>query len=296
MREKRTAARGRGLSGFLMAAGAGAFLSLALCFSTIAAPTFPEGTRKASIEDAAGLLDEEEEQQLLERAAALSEETGFEIRLYTTDDAGGEDTQTIAENYFESMTSDGPDEASGGCYVIDMDSRNYYLATYGEMLYYITDSRLDVLLDDAYDSISSQDYAGTFESMLEDTARFWRKGIADGTRIYNEDTGEWTVYEAPKQITGAELVLSLIIGGIVFAVVFFTVTVRYGMKGAGSDGFSARDNVAVRLRRNEDRLVNHFVTRRQIPRNDDHGSGGGGTTTTHTTGGGYSAGGGGRHF
>lgn len=272
-----------------------------LCASVMSAsPVYSDKTEKASIEDQADLLDEWEEENLLEMAAELSEETGFEIRLVTTDLAGGMSTQEYAENYFESLTSDGPDEASGGSYVIDMDNREFYVATYGKLQYYLTDSRLDTLLDNAYDAISGGDYEATFESMLEDTEDYYRRGIQDGTRIYNEDTGTMTVYHKPKEITPGK-VLAALLGGLAgFLTCFLGVKGSYSMSFSHDDGFSAADNVRLRLTGQEDRLVNHFITSRRLPRNDpgSGGSGhsGGGFTTTHTTSGGYSAGGGGRKF
>lgn len=276
----------------------GALLSFVPEYAAFAATlTYSEETKRASVQDDADLLTQSEENELLAQASELAQKTGFDIRLYTADDAEGADTQGLAEDYFESLISDGKDEVSGGCYVIDMDNRQYYLATYGDLQYYITDDRLESLLDDAWEKISEGDYAGTFQTMLEDTERYYSRGIADGTTIYNEDTGEYTVYHAPRQITRMEGVVSALIAGVVFLISFLSVTVRYGMKGRMDDGYSVRDNVSLKLSRQDDRFVNHFVTTRRIPRNDDHGSGGvGHSTTTHTTGGGYSAGGGGRSF
>lgn len=263
-----------------------------------AAVIYANSTDKASIEDEADLLSDEEEADLLDMAAELSEKTGFEIRLATTDDTGGRSTAGYAENYFEALTKDGPDQASGASYVIDMDNRQYYVATYGRLQYYLTDDRIDSLLDDAYGYISEEDYAGTLQSMLEDTDHYYDRGIADGTRIYNEDTGEYTVYKKPKEITLFKLLAALGSGLVGFFAMFAGVAASYSMKFPSGDGFSVSDNVHLKLRRQEDRLVNHFITTRRLPRNDNHGGGssGGGISTTHTTSGGYSAGGGGRSF
>lgn len=278
-------------------------LALALVMSGMAMPASAElyyaaNTDNASIEDLADLLTDDEEDQLLSEAADLAEKTGFEIRLVTTDDAGGKETREFAEDYFESMTSDGPDVASGASYVIDMDNRNYYVASYGKLQYYLTDSRVDSLLDDAYEYISSQDYFGTFESMLEDTSDYYDDGIADGTTIYNEDTGTYTVYRKPKTVTPVKIIIALAAGMIGFAAVFLAVRASYSMAMPQGDGFSFADNVHLQLTRKSDRLVNHFVTSRRIEHDDNehHGSSGGNFTTTHTTSGGYSAGGGGRSF
>ena len=258
---------------------------------------YASGSRLASVEDRAQLLTEEEEAELLQQAAELSQKTGYEFRLVTTNQTEGKTTQQFAEAYFESLTDDGPETASGASYVIDMDNHQIYIATYGGLQYYLTDSRVDTLLDHAYEYVSEGEYDKTFKSMLKDTGRYYNKGIQDGTRIINRDTGEVTVYHKPKTVTPVKILISLLAGAAGFLAFFASVKGAYSMKGVSGDGFSERDQVGLTLKRRDDRLVNQFITSRRIPRNDSGGgSSGGGTTSTHTTSGGYSAGGGGRSF
>ncbi len=258
---------------------------------------YASGSRLASVEDRAQLLTEEEETELLKQAAELSQKTGYELRLVTTDQTEGKTTQQFAEAYFESLTDDGPETASGASYVIDMDNRQIYIATYGGLQYYLTDARVDTLLDHAYEYVSEGEYDQTFESMLKDTGRYYRKGIPDGTRIVNQDTGEVTVYHKPKTVTPVKVLISLLAGTAGFLAFVAAVKGAYSMEGISGDGCAGRDQVGLTLKRRDDRLVNQFVTSRKIPRNDGGGgSSGGGTTSTHTTSGGYSAGGGGRSF
>ena len=90
------------------------------------------------------------------------------------------------------------------------------------------------------------------------------------------------------------------VGLIGFLTVFFTTRRRYEMKVPEKNDYSAKDNVHMMLRLNQDRLIDRRVHRRIIPR--DTGGGGGGhgggshISTTHHTSGGHSAGGGGGHF
>lgn len=255
-------------------------------------------TDRASLEDRADLLSQEEEEDLLEAAGSLSKKTGFEIRLVTTGDAEGKSTRVYAEDYFESLTENGPGKAHGGCYIIDLDNREFYVATYGMLMYYLTDRRVDNLLDDAFDKVSEGDYYGALSVMLEDTEKYFRWGISDGTRIYDEETGSYTVYKAPKSVTFFKLLIAFLAGAAAFLSVFVPISALYGMKGKVKDGYSAKDSVHLSLTRKEDILKNRFVTQRRLPRNDGPKGGGSSshTTTSHHTGGGYSAGGGGRKF
>lgn len=283
----------------LSATLSGIGLALLCTFPSCASVIYSETTDKVSIEDQADLLTDDEETDLLSQAEEIYDQTGFEIRLVTTDDADGMTTQEFAENYFESMTEDRPKTASGEACVIDMDNRQYYVATYGKLKPYINDDRRDTLLDHAEEYISDGDYAGTFASMLDDTLTYCRRGIVDGTIEYNEDTGETTVYDRSKSITPAKVGGAAAAAALAFWGVLLGVAGSYSMKFQTGDGFQVRENVRLNLTRQTDQLVNHFVTSRKLPRNDggpSGGSSGGPTTTTHRTSGGYSAGGGGRSF
>ena len=271
--------------------------------SVLAEPTYYEGTTRASVEDHADILSDSEESALLEQAGSLSADTGFEIRVVTTDDAYGMQTYEFAENYFEALSED----YEGACYVLDLDNREYYVATYGDMRYILTDDRIDTLVWNAGDEARSGDWAGTLSSMLSDTAYFCGQGVQSGTALYDEETGEYTAYELPKSISPMEALLSAIFGGLGFLTVFSSTKARYKMKGPQPDDYSAKDNVSLELRRKQDTLVNRHVSQRRIPRNNGgghgghggHGEHGGGfshVSSVHHTSGGHSAGGGGGHF
>lgn len=261
-----------------------------------ASPSYSESTSRASIEDGGDLLTDAQERDLLTQAEDLAERTDFELRIVTTDDARGRTSRDYAEHYFESLTEDGPDTAAGVCYLIDMDNRQFYMATYGQARYYLTDKRIDRILDQAYEEIEEQNYAGVFSAMLDGTEGAYDRGIQDGTRIYNEDTGAYTVYHKPHTMDYWKLAVSALAGLGAFLAVLLTVKGTYAMSFSSSDGYDARENVSLSLTGKEDRLVRHFVTSRKLPDMNVHGGGGGGVSTTHTTGGGYSAGGGGRGF
>jgi|GEM_PF-118136 len=273
---------------------------------TLAVPAGAEvleaGGGDVRVWDGAGILTSFEENELLEAAEALSDESGFEIMAVTTDDAGGLSAQEYAEQYFEYYSSD----YEGGIYLIDMDNRELYVATYGDLRYVLTDARLDLLLDDAYEYASSGDYGGALLVMLRDTQQYVEEGVQEGTVLYDEDTGSYTYYEEKKTVTPTNLLVSLGAALAGFFSLFGSVTGRYGMKKKEEAPFSLRDNVKMQLTRVEDQYVRNFVTQRRIPRNPPPGSGGGGghfgggggghISTTHHTSGGHSAGGGGRKF
>lgn len=176
----------------------------AILFSipALAEPTYSEKTKRASIEDKADILTEEEESVLLNTAAKMSKESGFEIRIVTTDDAEGTASSDYAENYYESLSED----YEGGCFLLDLDNREYYIATYGDLRFYITDDRLDELISNAGVKAREGDWMGVFTSMLADTEKYIDEGILPGTALYDADTGEYTFYSVLDTLSREELI------------------------------------------------------------------------------------------
>ena len=274
---------------------AGIVLAAALyTFPAGADVLYSENSALVSVEDRANLLSDSDEHKLLQLAENLADTTGMEFRVLTIDDAEGKSTASYAEDYFESMS----ELFAGGCYILDMENREYYVATYGDLQYYLTDDRIDRMVDRAGDDARSSDWSGTLSSMMSDTISYIEEGIQDGTVIYNQDTGTYTHYEPPKAVTPFEALMSGSVGLLGFCAMFFTNKRRYQMKDKDPNDYVESDNVHLKLRARNDRLIDKHISRRLIPRDDDHKGGGGGghTSTVHISSGGHSAGGGGGHF
>ena len=274
---------------------AGIVLAAALyTFPAGADVLYSENSALVSVEDRANLLSDSDEHKLLQLAENLADTTGMEFRVLTIDDAEGKTTASYAEDYFESMSK----LFAGGCYILDMENREYYVATYGDLQYYLTDDRIDRMVDRAGDDARSGDWAGTLSSMMSDTISYIDEGIQDGTVIYNQDTGTYTYYEPPKSISPFEALMSGSVGLLGFCAMFFSNKRRYQMKDKDPNDYVESDNVHLKLRARNDRLIDKHVSRRLIPQDNDHKGGGGGghTSTVHMSSGGHSAGGGGGHF
>ena len=264
-------------------------------FSASASVRYSEDGSPASVEDRADVLTDEEEESLLAQAAELAKMTDMEYRVLTIDDAEGKSTTSYAEDYFESMA----DNVAGGSYILDLDNREFYVATYGDLRYYLTDDRIDTMVSHAGNYAKSSDWEGTLSSMLSDTKSYIKQGVQDGTATYDAQTGTYTYYKPPKTVTLTELLMSGVIGLLGFFSMFMTNKRRYQMKVPETNDYQMKDNVHLNLKVRNDRLINKHVHRRLIPKDNDSGKGGGGgihISSVHTTSGGHSAGGGGGKF
>ena len=254
----------------------------------------------SSVNDRAGLLTVSEEEELLEKLLGMEQKTGYEFYVLSISDAGGKSARKCAEDYYMQVTRQAQDHEDGAVYLIDMDNREIYVAVSGNLRYILDDERMNILLDDGYEHIAVREYKETFLAMIEDTERFIQKGIRNDTYLVDEDTGEISVYQAPRQITGTEAAIALLAGLLSFGIFAGVTAGRYRMKLGKKTSWSYKDHTEVHLTDKKDVLVNRVVTHHRIHRDPPPSSGGGGggghSSTVHTGSGGHSFGGGGRKF
>lgn len=107
--------------------------------------------------DAAGLLTADEISDLNDEIASFMEESGWNVYAVTTDDAQGKSATAYADDFFDEHSTEQED---GVALLIDMDNREITISTCGIAIRYLTDSRIDNILDAAYAKISNGDYNG----------------------------------------------------------------------------------------------------------------------------------------
>ena len=94
--------------------------------------------------DEAGLLTADEIADLNDEIASFMEESGWNVYAVTTDDAQGKSATAYADDFFDEHS---PDKEDGVALLIDMDNREITISTCGIAIRYLTDSRIDDILD-----------------------------------------------------------------------------------------------------------------------------------------------------
>ncbi len=272
-------------------------ICLACCLLLLCASSFIAADAVVTVMDGASLLSSDEIESLQESANSLSDVTGWDIFALTLENTGADSAQKAAEDYFVDNAS----QDDGVVYLIDMDYRELYIATSGKAVLYLTDERIEHIMDDAFEYASDGDYAGALLVMLEDTQGYYRSGIPKNQYTYDEDTGEILDTAGENRTLSWTVLIAALGAGAAVAAAFAGIVVgRYQMKlGKYHYDWRAHSKASITLR--EDRHVNHFVTRRHIPRDPPpgggmHGGMSGGGSSVHTGSGGHTFGGGGRSF
>lgn len=252
-----------------------------------------QASTRAVVIDAANLLSDTERGELVKRVQELELSSRWYIDVLTIDDAEGKSSTRYAEEWFDAYST----SEDGVICLIDMQNRELVIRTFGEAIYYLTDERIDEILDEAYYGAGEEDYFLALQSMIAGLEDALQRGIPVGQYTYDEDTGEIIdSYREEKGLTGIEIVVAgvaaLAAGGITIG----GIIGKYRLKWANYQ-YSYRENGTVQLSMKQDKFVNQIVTHRHIPKDNNSGnSSSKNRSTTHVGAGGHRSGGGSRKF
>ncbi len=242
-------------------AAAGMLASLVLTALLSFAESAEAWAAAGHIYDDAWLFTDREAEELEKAAAEVSDETGLDVVIVTTDDAQGKDSQEYADDFYDAGGFGKGRDYSGILYLIDMDNRELTLSTSGEAIRIFTDSRIETMLDHVYAEVSDGDYAASAEVFLEDVGYYVQAGIVAGQYNYDTETGQISVY---RRITLSEFLLAAGIALIVAGIASRNVVRQYNMEENAQQ--IANHNMAYRADSkftydvSRDSLIDKFVT------------------------------------
>lgn len=274
------------------------FLTI-LCLSVGLLAGMSASAEESYVYDRAELMSEAERLELHAMAMKLSDDWEMNFVAATTDDTQGKTTQEYADDFYDELFPENEEE-DGILYLIDMEHREIYVSTSGLAIRYLTDERIEWVLDEIYPHVADGDYYMAFVEGMSRTQDFLREGIPQDQYHYDVETGEIDAYKEPMKLTVGEILLALFSGLVPAAVTIGIIKAKYQLKFEDFH-YDAYTDSDIRLSVKSDRLVNTFVTHRRIPRNNGNSgggrsSGGGSRSSVHTSSSGRSHGGGGRKF
>ena len=236
------------------------------------------------IYDYADIIDDAAEEALEKDIAAVIDTIGMDVVVLTADDTDGQESLAYADDFYDYNGFGMGDDFSGILFFIDMDNRVPTISTSGTMIDYITDARLEEMLDAVWYDLSDGDFAGSVETFLLNTEYFYWQGIPDGQ--HRVETG--------PAFDGFDLLMTIIVMGVIFCVFFFSVRAGYELRGS-TYSYDVGANSAMKLNHRLDRFINRTVSTRVIeePKSSSSGT----RSTVHHSSSGRSHGGGsGRRF
>ncbi|WP_071131833.1 TPM domain-containing protein [Enterococcus timonensis] len=242
--------------------------------------------------DDADLLSASEMSELTNQMNALAEKTKAPMMIITSYDLDQDDPRFGVDRRLGDYVGD---NQNGILFYLDMTGRTVYLSTSGNMIHYLTDSRIDQALDAIYEGgLTDGNYFSAAQIFIQETEKYFDAGVPGGHYTVDEATGKVTKY---KTITLLEGIIAFVLAAGLALAFYFITRNRYRLTKVDY-AYSFSEHGTLDLTEKEDPLVNSFITTRRIPKvqnNNKGGGGGGGGSTTHSSGGG-SFGGGSRGF
>lgn len=247
--------------------------------------------------DDAGLFSESEINAINDKIEQLQADTNMGYIVVTTEDAEGKSSQEYADDTYEASGVGIGDDYSGMLYLIDMDNREICISTEGQMIRYLTDDRIESILDSAFNDVADGNYADSALTVLEDAEDYIEEGIVSDQHNYDSETGESDYYyEDEGGFPIFSMLFGMIVGLIAALIKYFGVKGDYQLT-SDTYEYPLAEKSSLDLNVTEDRLVNKFVTHRRIPKDPPpSSSGSSGRSTVHHSSSGRTHGGGSRKF
>lgn len=248
--------------------------------------------------DEADLFSSAEISEMENKIAWIQQAYQVDVVVLTSYDAPYDRSLDYADLYYENGGFGMGEDEAGLLYFIDMNNRVPTISTTGVMIDYITDSRLEDLLDAGYDELSDGEYGAAALAVLDRLEDFMHDGREEGSFRYDAQTGQ-RLSGLYNRLTLAEFAIAALIACVVAMLFVVTVQARYSLKG-GAYRYDVEGNASRELIRDEETFLRQHVTRmvhHQNPPGGHGGSGGGRGSAVHrSSSGGMHGGGSGRRF
>lgn len=275
-------------------------------FALILSMTNYSFAEKDYVIDYANSFTTEESITLEQDVKELGIKYNMDIVIVTILDAQGKSSREYGDDYFDYNGYGIGTERDGILFLIDFDNREAYISTSGSGIRYLTDERIEKILDDVYDyGLSDGDIYGAATTFVKSTGRYLEGGIPkeqhNVPEDYNNIPGNYpSVPEPiPNTLSIGETIAGALIA-IIFGLGFFISTKNNYKAKPGRRIFEYRKNSFINLGITSDKLVNTYIRTRIIPKTNNTSKPSSnssiGRSTTHRSSSGRTHGGGGRKF
>ncbi|MBP2099767.1 TPM domain-containing protein [Enterococcus rivorum] len=217
-----------------------------------------------SVEDYAGLFKPEEISQFKELIAPIEKKSKARVFILTTYQ-NNQTAQKFADLF---MLGKIGKDANGVTFLIDMDNREFYISTSGNMIDYMDDSRIDQALDIIEPNIKNGDYFQAGTVFLKSVQKNFDAGVPGGHYRVDTETGKIIRY---KVLTGREIDIALFMAGIITIIVVIGTVSSYNLKSV-IHKYPFREKSSLNLITKTDHLSNSFVTTRRITKSSSNSS------------------------
>lgn len=250
--------------------------------------TTPSVDESEKVYDFANLLDENEEKLILNSINEFISKYDMDMVIVTIDSNPRYSAQKFSDDFYDYNSFGKNKTRDGVLFLIDMDTRNFYISTTGEAIRLYNDYRINAILDYVEPYIKDENYYEAASSFIQKSAYYANSGIPSGNvNSYINEKGDIVYYKKINYFFS--VVGSLIITAIVIAIL---VNKNKMIKKATNANLYFNKDLAKITEKNDKFLTTHTTSVSLSSSSGGSGSG----SSTHSSSSGSSHGGGGRSF
>ncbi|QIK70569.1 TPM domain-containing protein [Erysipelothrix sp. HDW6C] len=166
------------------------FMCLFFVFTTHTVRAETQADDGVRVIDDARIITESDVATLQAEVEAFIKHHNMDLVIVTTNDAQGKTSEAYADDYYDYNGYGIGSDYSGALILVDMDNRMVYISTTGRMINYLSDERLDRILDHMTPKVSKAKYTDAFQIALTDIGTFVELGFDDGSNTFPEKVKE----------------------------------------------------------------------------------------------------------
>lgn len=242
--------------------------------------------------DEAGLFNSIELQRLEAAANELGQRLKLDLVVVTIVDNMGKTSRHYADDFYDEKGYGYGADADGALLLINMEDREVYISTSGIAIKYLTDVRIENILDGMHGYLKQGSYSEAVTVFFNKIEGYANQGIPDNQYTYDKDNNRVVVDE--QDIAGQLLLFLAIAAAIGGTAVGVMAALNKGISSTGKHTYL--DKGSFNVINSYDHHVNTQQTFVIIKKDPPSGGAGLGRSSIHRSSSGRSHGGGGRGF
>ncbi len=232
-------------------------------------------------------LSVQQQQELENRCEEIFNESGMDIGVHITYDTGGKSSMVYADDYYDSHPFGREPDYNGAILLINMQDRELHISVCEDGGKYLTDSRIDKILDKLTSYVQKEDYYRLCSVFLDESSKYYSMKPMSGPGDVSEE----------NSLIGSQ---SVIISGIAIALLIAGITVGIVAHSYTSlpkkPEYSFAQNASLHLSHKITHLIDVSRTSRKVPKETSSSSSRSSSGSSHRSSSGRTHSGGGRSF
>lgn len=251
--------------------------------------TTPSVDADEKVYDFADILSSSEKENIYDLIKEFIDTYNMDMVVVTTTSNPRGNAEQYADDFYDYNSFGKNKTRDGLLFIIDLDTRNFYISTTGKAIRIFSDDRIESILDYSEPYMKDGSYYEAISSFVQWSSSYAKKGVPESNKnSYIDDNGNIVYY------TKINYLLSVFISGIITFIVITILVNRNKMIKRASNANLYLDKSSLNITSRNDAFLTTHTT--SVSLSSSSGGSGHGGSSTHSSSSGSSHGGGGRSF